>query len=221
MARTFERDPLKLSHNVFSVRLMPFRAAVRFGVLLSLLSAAVEGAEQVDVTAVRFSNQRAPNGSPGNWYEAAINLTVRPQTGVPSQMVGRVRVSLLLGFELPAAAGAERRLEYHRAEVECPALEPGRADIRFYLPPEIVKRDSLHGDPKYWGVEVVVDGRPLPASRAAYSSLLAGAEQRKNFQKRGIAAAVANEGVLLPQYLSPFVNEYPRATPSFVRKEPR
>ena len=96
----------------------------------------------------------------------------------------------MVGFELPATSGAERRLDYYRSEVECVALEPGRADVRFYLPPEIVKRDSLHGDPKYWGVEVTVEGKPLLASRAAYSSLLAGAEQRKNFQKRGAAAAI-------------------------------
>jgi hypothetical protein len=112
-------------------------------------------------------------------------------------------------------------LDYYRAEVECVALEPGRADVRFYLPPEIVKRDSVHGDPKYWGVEVAVEGRALPAARAAYSTSLAGAEQRKNFQKRGAAAAAANEGILVPQYFSPFVNEYPRSTPAYVRKDSR
>lgn len=203
------------------MRLLPYRNLLRFGVLLTLLTVAASGAEQVDVSSVRFNSVRSPNGASGNWYEAAVNLTVRPKTGAPSQMVGRVRVSLLVAFELPASPGAERRLEYHRAEAECPALEPGRSDIRFYLPPEIVKRNSLHGDPKYWGVELVVDGKPLLASRAAYCSLLAGPDQRKTFQKSGVAEALVNEGVMLPQYLSPFANEYPRNTPSFVRKEPR
>jgi hypothetical protein len=201
---------------------MSYRNFPRVVAVFALLGAVAVGrAELVEVSAVRFGNLRAPNGSPGNWHEAAINLTVKPQTGAPSQMVSRVRVALLVGFELPATSGAERRLDYYRAEVECVALEPGRADVRFYLPPEVVKRDSLHGDPKYWGVEVAVEGKPLLASRAAYSSSLAGVEQRKNFQKRGAAAATVNEGVLVPQYFSPFVNEYPRATPSYVRKDPR
>jgi len=30
---------------------------------------------------------------------------------------------------------------------------------------------------------------------------------------------VANDGILQPQFLTPFVNEYPRATPSFVRRD--
>ena len=146
--------------------------------------------------------------SPGNWYEAAVALNVRPAHGAPAQMVSRVRVSLLLAFELAGAPGAERRTEFHRAEAECVALEPGRADVRFYLPAEIVKRDQIHGDPRQWGVEIAVDGRPVAAGRSAYSGNLAAIEARKAFQKRGTAAAAANDGVLVPQYLSPFAAEY-------------
>jgi hypothetical protein len=186
----------------------------------------VARAEDVEVTAVRFTNQRAPavlNGPApsGNWYEAEITLNVKPPPGTHGQMVSRVRVSLLMGFELPAVAGAERRLEHYRAEAECVALDAGRADVRFYLPPELVKRDGLHGDPKYWGVELAVAGRPIPAARAAYSTTLASAEQRKNFQSKGGQGAAANDGILQPQYLTPFASQYARATPSFVRKEGR
>ncbi len=162
---------------------------------------------------------RAPTGATGNWFEATLALVAKPAPG--SQMVPRVRVSFLVAFELPAPAGGERRLEYYRAEAECVALEPGRADVRFYLPPEIVKRDQLHGEPKYWSVDMAVEGKPVAVGRAAYASSLAGAEQRKNFQKRVGVAAVVNDGLLIPQYLSPFLNEYPRATPSFVRKDGR
>jgi len=101
------------------------------------------------------------------------------------------------------------------------ALEAGRADVRFYLPPEVVKRDGLHGDPKYWGVELAVAGRPITAARGAYSATLTTAEQRKNFQGKGGQAAAGNDGILQPQYLTPFVNQYSRATPTFVRKEGR
>ena len=178
-------------------------------------------AQEVEVAAVKFANLRAPNGAGGNWLEADIALNVRPAPGSPGLMVARVRVALTLGFELPALAGGDRRIEHYRAEAECVALEAGRADVRFYLPPELVKRDQLHGDPKYWGVELASGGRPVPAGRAGYSPTLAASEQRKNFQARAATEAAANDGLLQPQYLTPFAGEYPRATPSFVRREPR
>jgi hypothetical protein len=179
---------------------------------------AASAAQEVEVATVNFTNLRAPTGSAGTWLETEITLLVKAVPENPRQMVSRVRVSLLLGFELPAMAGGERRLEHYRAEVECVALDPGRAYVRFYLPPELVKRDQLRRHPKFWGVEIAVAGRVLPPARAAYSASLATVEQRRNFQSQAGAAAVANEGILLPQYLSPFVNQHPRSTPSFVRK---
>lgn len=195
----------------------------RYFRLLFLLCWSVVGvaAQDVEVTTVRFMNLRAPNGGNGTWMEADVQLNVKPPPSAPRDIVSRVRVSLLIGFELPATAGQERRIEHYRADAECVALEAGRADVRFYLPPELVKRDQLTGDPKYWGVEVAVGGRAQAVSRGAYSASLSGAEARKNFQTRGGAAAAPNDGLLQPQFLTPFANEYPRATPSFVRREGR
>ena len=178
-------------------------------------------AAEVEVTSVKFTNVRAPTGSDGTWLETDIALSVKPPPGSPNQMLSRVRVSLLLGFELPAMAGAGRRLEHYRADVECVALDAGRADVRFYLPPELVKRDQLHGDPKYWGIELTAAGKAVPAARAAYATALASAEQRKNFLTRATQLAEANDGILQPQFLTPFVNEYPRTTPTFLRREPK
>lgn len=188
---------------------------------LLLVISSVLRAQEVEVTTVRFANLRAPTGSNGTWMEADVQLNVRPGPTAPRDIVSRVRVSILIGFELPALAGGERRIEHYRADAECVALDAGRSDVRFYLPAELVKRDQLHGDPKYWGVELAVAGKVLQASRNAYSSSLHSADQRKNFQTRGGAAAAANDGLFQPQYLTPFVNEYPRATPSFVRRESR
>jgi hypothetical protein len=196
----------------------PVRLALGLGLLAAALSAP---AEEVEVSAVRFTNLRAPTGAMGNWFESEVALNVRPAPGSPGAMVSRVRVAVLLGFELPAVAGGERRTEYYRAEAECAALEAGRADVRFYLPPELVKRDQLHGDPKFWLTEITAGGRAQAPGRAGASVTLANAEARKNFRSRGANAAAANDGLLLPQYLTPFAGEYPRATPSYVRHEPR
>lgn len=187
-----------------------------FGCALIPLSA-----QDVEVATVNFTNVRAPTGSIGTWLETEIRLNVKAVSGNPRQMVSRVQVSVLLGFELPAPAGGERRLEHYRAEAECVALDPGQAYVRFYLPPELVKRDQLHGDPQYWGVELAVAGHALPAARTAYSVSLPTPEQRKNFQTQAGTDAAGNDGILLPQFLTPFVNEHPRRTPSFVRRDAR
>ncbi|MBL9188865.1 MAG: hypothetical protein JNK23_15385 [Opitutaceae bacterium] len=197
--------------------------AVLIPLLLGLAwgGGATMAAADVEVSVVRFNSVRAPNGSAGTWLEADVALTVKPPPGAAGQMVPRVRVALTVAVESPGPAGGERRLDYYRSDAECVALEAGRANVRFYLPPELVKRDQLHGDPKYWGVEITAAGRPAAAVRAAYATSLANAEQRKNFQSKAAGAAAANDGVMLPQFLTPFSNEYPRATPSFVRREGR
>jgi hypothetical protein len=48
---------------------------------------------------------------------------------------------------------------------------------------------------------------------------LANAEARRGFQEKMTADGAANDGLLRPQYLTPFVSAYPRSTPSFVRRE--
>ncbi len=177
-------------------------------------------AEEVEVSNVRFNSARAPNHAPDAWFEAEVVLNVAPPPSAPGRMVSRVRVALSLGWELSAPAGGVRRIEYYRAEAECVALEAGRADVRFYLPPELVKRDQLHGAPKFWTIDLAVGGRALPAARTASAApLAADAAARRAFQTAVAAGAPANDGLLQPQYLTPFALEYPRATPSFVRRE--
>ncbi|MBI5768169.1 MAG: hypothetical protein HZA93_10260 [Verrucomicrobia bacterium] len=191
-----------------------------FALLAWLVVTPLLAVQDVEVALVRFSpNVRAASGA--NWFEADVQLEVKPPASAPGRMISRVRVAIFLQFELPAAAGAERRSEFYRAEAECVALEAGRADVRFYLPPEIVKRDQLHADPRWWGVEVAVASKPVPAGKGAYSATLTAADSRKNFLTRAAAAAAPNDGLLQPQFLTPFVHDYPRATPTFVRREAR
>ena len=84
-----------------------------------------------------------------------------------------------------------------------------------------MKRDQLHGDPKFWSVAITASGRPQSLGRASASTALANADARKNFESRAGGTAAANDGLLLPQFLTPFAGEYPRATPSFVRHDSR
>lgn len=184
-----------------------------------LCAAALVAAEEVEVSSVRFSNVRLPEDASEAWLEASVSLQARPARDRLGNMVPRVRVTLLTGFEVPGSAGRARRVEYYRTQAECVALESGRSEVRFYLPPEIVQRDQLHGDPKFWLVELAIAGGSVPPAHAATSQTLSATLLRKEFLTRHESAAPANDGIFLPQYLTPFATAYPRATPSFIRRE--
>lgn len=185
---------------------------------LALLAPAF-GANEVEVAAVRFNSVRAPGGSTSQWLEVAVALAVHPPSGSPGQMVSNVKVALLCAFE--SSGPGEKRTEFYRAEAECVALDAGRTDVRFYLPPELIKRDQLRAEPRQWGVELMAGEKSLPPVRTAYAASLATAEQRKAFAEKAVRGATRTVGLLLPQYLTPFAAEYPRSTPSFVRRESR
>lgn len=194
--------------------------ALACALALPWAAAAPAPAPSVEVANLRTNQVRPGNGGPA-WLEATVALNVRPVGGGPSPVVSSVRVAVLLAFELPGPAGAARRTHAYAAAVECVALEPGRAEVRFYLPPEILKRDQIRGDPKFWGVELTAGSEALPAARTAYSANLGPPAARTEFQRRWAPAATANDGILQPQHLTPFALEYPRSTPSVVRRELR
>ena len=177
------------------------------------------GREVVEVSVSRFGSARAPGGATEPWFEAELVLAVNVPPDSGSRAISRVGVALTLGWELLATAGGARRIDYYRAEAECVALETGRANVRFYLPPELVKRDQLRGTPKLWAVDLTVAGRAIPSAKANQAAALADGSARRAFLSTAAAAAASNVGLLLPQYLTPFAGEYPRATPSFVRRE--
>ncbi len=198
----------------------PHRTMVRSLIFLVVCLATASlawGANEVEVSAVRFNSVRAPGGGTSQWLEAAVALSVHPPAGSPGQMVSNVKVALMCAFD--SAGPGEKRTEYHRAEAECVALEAGRTEVRFYLPPELIKRDQLRSEPRQWGVELMVGEKSVPSGRTAYSSSLGSSEQRKAFVEKVLRGHSRNAGCLLPQYLTPFVGEYPRSTPSFVRRE--
>jgi hypothetical protein len=175
-------------------------------------------AGEAEVSAVRFSLVRPSAGSAHAWYEADVQLNVRPVPVSPGQLLGRVRVTLLLGFEVLAPNGA-KHAEFYRAEAEAVALGPGRTSVRFYLPPEAVQRDGVRGDPVYWTAEATVGGRPQAAARARHSPALDHPAARRIFMEKSAASVAVNDGILLPQYLTPFAFDYVNDTPAFVRRE--
>lgn len=171
---------------------------------------------EVDVAAVKFSSVRGPGGLT-TWYEAELELHAKPASD-SNRFVNRVRVVLNLGIEV-SAAGA-KRVDFYRAEAEAVALEGGKNTVRFFLPPEVVKRDSVRGDAKYYLVEVAIGGQAVPLARSHVSATsLPNPEAVNSFKSKIAAEAALNDGVLQPQYLTPFIFDSTRPAPTFVRKE--
>ena len=175
----------------------------------------------VEVSNVRFNSVRADTGT---WFVTEVELQPRGGAGADNRMfINRVKVTLNLGvFSVKAPAGAKVPDTYYRASAEAVAVETsgGRPMFRFYLPPEIVKRDQITGDLRFYLVELFVDGKALPLTKYHVSSAtLSKPEIVESFRGKVSSESGVNDGILLPQYLTPFANVGSPPAPSFIRLE--
>ncbi|WP_221030119.1 hypothetical protein [Actomonas aquatica] len=169
---------------------------------MSAASGALRAAE-VEVAQVRFAEQRDAAGQV--WWGAAVDLEVDATGGgAAGRFTGEVAVELQWGVE---RAEAPNGVALYRARSRTAALEEGRARFRFYLPPTLVRRDQVERAPRFWAVQVTVEGEVLADSRRSVGEGISSPEALANF-RRGVAQqAEANDGVLLPWYLTPFLSE--------------
>jgi hypothetical protein len=178
--------------------------------------APAEGTALLEVNAVRFSSQRF-NGD--NWLEAEVDVHVRPGgRAVSGQFVDRARVSLTISVEVPDERAGNRTV-FYRSSAEAVTLEGGRASFRFYLPPEVVRRDRLRTDVRFFVVELEAGGQPQPLTRSSASTGFTSADSIRNFLSRANSEGAANDGVMLPQHLTPFATEARLRAPSMIRRE--
>ena len=167
---------------------------------------------RVEIQAVRFGEARGPGGG-ASWTEVTVDLRIVSGTdgGTYARWADAVRVALSL-----AVRKRTGDYEFFRAAAEAVSLEAGRAAFRFYLPPEIARREQLtSGEPYAWFVEVTGSGQP---GLQAASTLLSNAEAVRSFKDRVARDATRNDGVLVPQSQSPFATAYAGETPTFVRR---
>ncbi len=181
-------------------------------------AAPADSGDQIEVGEVKFTGVRAPSGD--TWLEALVEVAVRPGgKSAAGDFIDNVRVTLNLGIEIGDAAS--KKFHYYRASAEAVSLEGGKAAFRFYLPPEIVKRDRLTaGDTgKHFVVECEIAGRQLPPLRGGASAKASSEAGRRSLLSQVTAEGARNEGVLVPQHLSPFASDSQRRGPSIVRRE--
>ncbi len=173
-------------------------------------------ASQVEVASVKFGAARFGGD---NWLEADVELDVKPGgKPVSGEFVNRVRVVLTLGCDAVDSKGA-KRLDFYRSTAELISVEGGKTNVRFYLPPEVVKRDKLKTPVDFYVVEVDAAGEPQVPSKESAATKFSSPESRKIFLSRATSESGINEGILMPQYLTPFSFDAQRRSPTFLRRE--
>lgn len=180
---------------------------------LALAFAASLCRSETETREIRFSLVELPGGD-DEWLEIAIQIEYRRDSAdatlADPGFLDNADVRLDLGLE--TRRQGRPAFEFYAATAQLVALEEGKTYLRFYLPPEIVERDQVRGEPHSYRVTVSRAGLPL-ASFASRS--LANPSALESFSRRVEAARAANDGVLLPQNRTPFYPLYADETPSF------
>lgn len=193
--------------------------------LLGGLTAAVgASAQPVTVENVRFARERVP-GMDGQWLETTVELRGGPsiEGGEGPGARHNSRIEVILQSAHAVGDPVDGRFEFYRSRLEVPALAQNRrVFVYFYLPPEVVERDRITGEPQAWRVALAVDGQPLPNAPGQYSRNLAAPQTAQSFMRRIAEDAPRNDGIMLPIYLTPFYQREAgrfRDLPSFIRRE--
>ena len=167
----------------------------------------------IEVRSVSYDYVRSMGGS-DNWLEITAELNVQGTRSGNPQFVDSVRVALSLS--LRSALEGDSGFVFFRSDAEASTLETGTARFRFYLPPAVVRRYQISGEPFAFAVDVWIDGRAIGQTATAVSTNLASPEAVRSFRDRVAQDGVRNDGILLPQFKTPFLIEYTQDTPAFV-----
>jgi len=204
-------------------KFVPLIRAVAGALLLAIATGAAQAqsaAPEVSVRAVKFSYPRV-DGAQGTAMETEIELDVRGSgaAGRNPRFVDNVRVALMLAVQTRGRAGTD--FQYYYAEAEAVTLEAGTRAMRFYLPPEVVKRDGLTGDAYAFFVEIAVGGQALAPQRAAVSDTLRDRARFDIFTQKVTEARATTDGILVPQHQFMTGLRDAREAPAVIRKAGR
>jgi hypothetical protein len=184
-----------------SIRLLLGSLAVVWG---GLVEASQLEIGRIDFDLVEQEGARDP------WYQIAIAVTVERGGDGPSahpRFADDITVSLALATQVDRSDG--RSYTFYAAKAEYPSLEVGQHWVRFYLPPEIVKRDRVRGEPFAFEVEVLT---PEGLEASLVSRAIQSPSALQSFRSRA-AESSARAGSLRSQSQTPFAWAYPRDTP--------
>ncbi len=168
----------------------------------------------VEVRRLEF-NEISFSGS-DRWYESSVEIEVSRDVDdrlrKDADFLDDLDVELFLGIEIREEGRPQ--FEFYRSVAQLVSLERGEHVVRFYLPPEVVKRDLVKGEPHSFLVRLSRNGELL---EEVVSDRLERPQVKQSFIARATKDGQRNEGVLKTQDMTPFSSEYPRSTPSLKR----
>lgn len=185
-----------------------------FPVVFYLFSmASAESLASVSVHQVEFDRVDGAVGR-SEWLECSIELEVRRDASDPSRLrpdyIDDLSVELMLGFE--STVRGKSGFEFFKSEASLVSLKEGRHVVRFYLPPEVVERDRIGREAHSFLIRLHRSGSIV---REFVSRQLERDPVKNSFLKRVDAESNRNNGILLPQFKTPFRAAYSRETPSY------
>ncbi len=190
---------------------MPRQFSIFSFLLILCLPFLVEGS--VGVRDIEFDRLNG-NSSLGDWLECTIEVEVRRDSQDPTRKnpsyVDDLVVKLMLGVEAESEAG--KTFEFFRAHASLVTLKEGRNYVRFYLLPEILERDRIRNEVHSFLVQLERSGVPVFET---VSRQLERPQVKDSFLKRIEEESSQNDGILLPQFKTPFSEAYSRETPSY------
>lgn len=183
----------------------------------TLFATAPAAFASVSIREIEF-DQVGGQASSSDWLECSIEVEVRHDSRDSTRRhpgyVDDLTVELLLGVE--SSIDGQKGFEFFRAEAALVSLKEGRHFVRFYLPPEVVERDRIRNEVHSFLVRLSRSGDVVEEQ---VSRQLARTNVRDSFLKRVELESPRNNGILLPQFKTPFHTAYPRDTPSYRDRE--
>lgn len=138
-----------------------FRAICLRVAFIALIVNLSLSATELRIDKLDFDLVEQPGGR-DSWYEVAITFGVESgsrEAGADSRFADDIVLELALATEVERRA--KRSYFFYVSKEAFPTLEVGRHVVRFYLPPEITKRDRVRGEPYAYRVTVSSRGETL------------------------------------------------------------
>lgn len=155
----------------------------------------------VEVEDVKFSS----NAGAFKWTQCAIKLKAGKNTlpEAPStDYVDDVKITLTLGYE---RSNSSDKFFFYESSVTLVTMESAKSKVvSFWLPYDIVKRDDLPKEPKYWMIKLEVKGEELPMTKDNASRNIKDRKVMDSFLSAASSKLGDTEGILVPTHRSPY-----------------
>lgn len=189
----------------FDMRYRQLLALTLFSIVSCIQAAALE-VRRIEINEVGFDGSE-------KWMEYVIEIEVlrdsKDALRREPDFIDDLQVDFLVGIDSRESGGG---FEFYTSRALLVSLERGKHFVRFYLPPEVLERDEVEGEPYAYLIRLTRDGTNFVEMA---SDSLERSQVRKSFLGRIAKESARNRGILRPQNKSPFDKSYARSTPSY------